>query len=227
LLCLSSSKLIVVLCRHQQCVMSAAMALPASTTSITSTHFGELNLPDLPISACLCHIFPSLTTGSLLSIGQLCDHGCTANFTATQLHIHHADRLIQLAVHLALAFNRMPSCPHRNVHSAPDAIHVRSRQSSPVGSRASNPLQLPSPPSPDRTATPPSTLVLDPFLQQASPADLGPDILTTYESAYKLLLTRGFKPQLQRLDNEASKALLQFMSDHDIDTQLSPPHVHR
>jgi hypothetical protein len=37
----------------------------------------------------------------------------------------------------------------------------------------------------------------------------------------------GFKPQLQRLDNEASTALLLFLDNNQVDAQLTPPHVHR
>jgi hypothetical protein len=56
--------------------------------SLTSTHIGELALPQLPAAARLCHIFPHLNMWSLLSVGQLCDHGCTALFTKHQLYIH-------------------------------------------------------------------------------------------------------------------------------------------
>jgi hypothetical protein len=68
--------------------------LPDGTT-MTSNGTGELPLPHLPPSAARCHLFPSLHqgSGSLLSIGQLCDHGCTATFTATDLTVttdtHH------------------------------------------------------------------------------------------------------------------------------------------
>ena len=33
------------------------------------------------------HIYPHLQLGSLISIGQLCDDGCTTAFTATNLNI--------------------------------------------------------------------------------------------------------------------------------------------
>jgi hypothetical protein len=63
-------------------------------SSIRSTHTGELNLPQLPPAARLCHLFPHLTTGSLLSMGQLCDHDCTAIFTKTVLHVHFNGNLL-------------------------------------------------------------------------------------------------------------------------------------
>ena len=55
----------------------------------------------------------------------------------------------------------------------------------------------------------------------------GPHIVAAYDTAHSLLVKRGFKPRLQRLDNEASAALLQYMEDHQVDVQLAPPHVHR
>ena len=39
-----------------------------------------LDLPHLPPAARIAHIFPDIASGSLLSIGLLCDHGCTATF---------------------------------------------------------------------------------------------------------------------------------------------------
>ena len=50
---------------------------------ITSTHQANLNINNLPPSAKTVHVFPSLASGSLLSVGQLCDHGCTATFTSS------------------------------------------------------------------------------------------------------------------------------------------------
>jgi hypothetical protein len=38
-------------------------------------------IPGLPSSVCRSHVFPSLHSYSLLSIGQLCDHGCKTVFT--------------------------------------------------------------------------------------------------------------------------------------------------
>jgi hypothetical protein len=72
-------------------VSRTLLDLKHTTTSITvslpdgahikSTHTGTLPIPGLPISACCAHVFPSLQSHSLLSIGQLCDHGCKAVFT--------------------------------------------------------------------------------------------------------------------------------------------------
>ena len=50
-------------------------------SSMTSTHTALLQLPsELLLGARKAHIFPALKLGSLISIGQLCDHDCTALF---------------------------------------------------------------------------------------------------------------------------------------------------
>jgi hypothetical protein len=56
-------------------------------SNIISSHTASIHLPNLPTIACHAHIFPLLTSGSLISIGQLCDHGCTATFTSKAVTI--------------------------------------------------------------------------------------------------------------------------------------------
>jgi hypothetical protein len=41
----------------------------------------------------------------------------------------------------------------------------------------------------------------------------GPEILDAYQRAIAMLTKRGLKPQLQSLDNEASTALQQYMTE--------------
>jgi hypothetical protein len=55
----------------------------------------------------------------------------------------------------------------------------------------------------------------------------GPSIIAAYQRSIVFLQSRGFKPLLQRLDNEATGALHDFLIALDIDFQLAPPHVHR
>ena len=55
----------------------------------------------------------------------------------------------------------------------------------------------------------------------------GAEYLAAYQKIHSLLTSRGLKPQMQNLDNEASTALQQFMHEEAIDYQLAPPHVHR
>ena len=47
---------------------------------IESTHKANIKIPTLPPAATEAHLFPSLASGNLLSVGQLCDYGCTAQF---------------------------------------------------------------------------------------------------------------------------------------------------
>ena len=47
-------------------------------TSNSTTNFP---LPSLPRSATISHDFPSLASVSIWSVGQICDHNCTAIFT--------------------------------------------------------------------------------------------------------------------------------------------------
>jgi hypothetical protein len=51
--------------------------------------------------------------------------------------------------------------------------------------------------------------------------------LKAYEHIHQELTSRGFKPKLQTLDNEASAALKSFLTDNDVEYQLVPPHCHR
>ena len=55
--------------------------------TMTSTHTCRLAIPSLPPEACTQHLFPEMKTTGLLSIGQLCDHGCMATFSQYRLVI--------------------------------------------------------------------------------------------------------------------------------------------
>ena len=55
----------------------------------------------------------------------------------------------------------------------------------------------------------------------------GTSILNAYKELHGILASRGLKPKLQRLDNEASTALKQYISEQDITYQLTPAHMHR
>jgi hypothetical protein len=48
-----------------------------------------------------------------------------------------------------------------------------------------------------------------------------------YDLIHQELTSKGFKPKLQTLDNEASAALKNFFTTHDVEYQLVPPHFHR
>jgi hypothetical protein len=49
----------------------------------------------------------------------------------------------------------------------------------------------------------------------------------SYEALICILTEHGLKPQLQQLDNEASRALKRSPTRQYIDFQVVPPHVHR
>jgi hypothetical protein len=56
----------------------------------------------------------------------------------------------------------------------------------------------------------------------------GPTIKQAYEQLHRLLVSnKGFRPKLQKLDNEASITLKDFLSDEGIEFQLTPPGMHR
>jgi hypothetical protein len=52
--------------------------------TIMSTHTATLNMPSLPHTARQAHILPGLAQYSLLSVGEMCDSGCSVTFTATE-----------------------------------------------------------------------------------------------------------------------------------------------
>ncbi len=52
-------------------------------------------------------------------------------------------------------------------------------------------------------------------------------IKAAYEKMLRLLQRRGLHPQLHRLDNEASQLLKEFITNEDIEFQLTPASLHR
>jgi hypothetical protein len=49
----------------------------------------------------------------------------------------------------------------------------------------------------------------------------------TYDHIHQGLTDKGFKPNLQTLDNEASAALKHFFTANEVEYQLVPPDFHR
>jgi hypothetical protein len=56
-------------------------------TTIQSSHICDLLLADLPPQARKAHILPGLVHNSLISVGQLCDNGCSVTFTQEQVTV--------------------------------------------------------------------------------------------------------------------------------------------
>jgi hypothetical protein len=52
-------------------------------------------------------------------------------------------------------------------------------------------------------------------------------MVQAYTKLHTYLVDRGLKPQLQKLDNEASAGLKRFMTQQKVQYQLVPPHIHR
>jgi hypothetical protein len=298
---------------------------------MTSTHTAGQPLTSLPIAARRCHIFPHLASGSLLSIGQLCDHGCQALFTATHLVVTLHNTTILTGYrsgpygHWLVTLSSMsspcdppPSLASTNaiapIHStianriafyhailfspvistwcaAIDAGHLASwpeltstqvhrhfPRSIPMhlGHMDQTRANLQSTKVPAHPARPPASDISPPPISDrtntvfgdlheatgqvhsdrtgrytttsssgnsylmivydynsnfihanALSSRSGPCILGAYQAVHALCVQCGLRPRLQCLDNEASRALLQFMEDEAVDVQLAPPYIHR
>jgi hypothetical protein len=53
------------------------------------------------------------------------------------------------------------------------------------------------------------------------------EMVRAYNKLNQELVDHGFKPRLQRLDNKCSSALRSLLNQHDMQSQLAPPHMHR
>jgi hypothetical protein len=51
-------------------------------------------MPSLPHAAIQAHILPVLAQHSLLSVGQMCDSGCSMTFTATEVTVKNGESRI-------------------------------------------------------------------------------------------------------------------------------------
>ena len=61
---------------------------------LTSTHTADITYDHLPPDTKSAHLFRKLASGSLLSIGQLCDSSCEAFFNATTLLIRFQNKIV-------------------------------------------------------------------------------------------------------------------------------------
>jgi hypothetical protein len=53
------------------------------------------------------------------------------------------------------------------------------------------------------------------------------DMVRAFDLLIQSLIIRGLKPILQRLDNDSSLELRNYLTKQGIDYQLAPPHIHR
>jgi hypothetical protein len=73
--------------------------LPNGET-IASTHMAKLPFPQLPETVLQAHIFPQLRNQALLSVGVLCDAGCTVTFEATAVKIRYNNQVVLEGTHV-------------------------------------------------------------------------------------------------------------------------------
>ena len=71
------------------------VTLPDSE-KVHSTHIGDLDIPQLPKNARVCHIIPDLASYSLISVVKLCEAGCEVSFTkwGIGVEVRYRGRLI-------------------------------------------------------------------------------------------------------------------------------------
>ena len=60
----------------------------------TSTHTADVSFPNLPPTAKSAHLFEQLASGSLLSVGQLCDASCQDFSDATRMNILFQQKVV-------------------------------------------------------------------------------------------------------------------------------------
>jgi hypothetical protein len=53
------------------------------------------------------------------------------------------------------------------------------------------------------------------------------EMIRAFDFLIQSIIIHGLKPHLQRLDNEASLALRNYLTKQGINYQLTPPHIHR
>ena len=332
-------------------IPSIPVSLPNGSV-INSSHTANLQLhPALPVEASNAHIIPALSENSLISIGQLCDNGCTAFFTADKVtvnyngdpiiegprnqvdklwyidlgqgaqdHQHTLDAIALAAPHYScnainpsttmadriayyhaccfspvlstwckaidegrftswpeLTSSLVKKYPPRSIamvkgHLDQDRANQRSTKPLPLSDNNAKPTMTSASEETDADISPIQTsppalrthfiyadcqplsgqIYSDPtgrFIAPSSSGNVyllvvydydsnyifaepmktrtGAEHLAAYKRVHTTLTSRGLKPQLQRLDNEASTALQQFMQDEGVDYQLVPPNLHR
>jgi hypothetical protein len=121
---------------------SITILLPNGRT-MHSTHEAELDIPYLPSAARKAHIFPSLAAGPLISVGQLCDSGCsTAIFTAPNVSIKQAGQIILAGTRLPVRQLWSIGLPRKLATTNQSNQNNLPPPASPMPSKPANPPQL-------------------------------------------------------------------------------------
>jgi hypothetical protein len=92
---------------------------------MTSTHEANLDIPMLPDIATHAHILPDLQTHSLISLGQLCDSGCTATIDQETIDIFYQNEIILKGLRSPETTLWHIECPidkHPQIHYANNVI---------------------------------------------------------------------------------------------------------
>jgi hypothetical protein len=81
-------------CSNAKPTKNGVSVLLPDAGTMRATHTDELPIKALPYAARQAHLFPTLSSGALLSIGQLCDPGCQTFFNASTVNIIKNHKLI-------------------------------------------------------------------------------------------------------------------------------------
>jgi hypothetical protein len=81
-------------CIHKQWANNPIYVTLPNGNIICSTHTAQLPFPKLPLTALQAHVFPQLRNPALLSIGVLCDAGCTVTFDTTSVKIQYNNEIV-------------------------------------------------------------------------------------------------------------------------------------
>ena len=76
-----------------QDMKSAPILLP-DKSSISSSHMGLLPNTDLSKNGRTVKILPQLRSASLISVGKLCNDGCTVHFDEEKMNVHKNNKII-------------------------------------------------------------------------------------------------------------------------------------
>jgi hypothetical protein len=71
---------------NKQRTLRSMLNMPNGTI-VPSSHTCDLLITDLPPQAQKAHILPGLVHNSFISVGQLCDNGCSLTFTQEQVTV--------------------------------------------------------------------------------------------------------------------------------------------
>ena len=79
---------------HRQVTEAPITITIPDGNTMTSTHEGHLDIPKLPPEATITHVVPELNSHSLISLGQLCDAGCTATLDDKTMDIYYNNDIV-------------------------------------------------------------------------------------------------------------------------------------